>query len=105
MMIHESQLVRSLTELVADVLAEQRIRDTENGVATSNELELQLARSTVSGELGRLLTKRSSDAWPPVDENEVINEVIAQVLGLGGLEGQGDRCSRRRGGGSAPAHE
>ncbi len=87
MTIHESQLVRSLTELVADVLAEQRIRDTENGVATSNELELQLARSTVSGELGRLLTKRSSDAWPPIDENEVINEVIAQVLGLGGLEG------------------
>ena len=87
MTIHESQLVRSLTELVADVLAEQRIRDTENGVASSNELELQLARSTVSGELGRLLTKRSSDAWPPIDENEVINEVIAQVLGLGGLEG------------------
>ena len=87
MTIHESQLVRSLTELVADVLAEQRIRDTENGVATSNELEMQLARSTVSGELGRLLTKRSSDAWPPIDENEVINEVIAQVLGLGGLEG------------------
>ena len=87
MTIHESQLVRSLTELVADVLAEQRIRDTENGVATSNESELQLARSTVSGELGRLLTKRSSDAWPPIDENEVINEVIAQVLGLGGLEG------------------
>lgn len=87
MTIHESQLVRSLTELVADVLAEQRIRDTENGVATSNELELQLARSTVSSELGRLLTKRSSDAWPPIDENEVINEVIAQVLGLGGLEG------------------
>jgi len=87
MTIHEGQLVRSLTELVADVLAEQRIRDTENGVATSTELELQLARSTVSGELGRLLTKRSSDAWPPIDENEVINEVIAQVLGLGGLEG------------------
>lgn len=87
MTIHESQLVRSLTELVADVLAEQRIRDTENGIATSNELEMQLARSTVSGELGRLLTKRSSDAWPPIDENEVINEVIAQVLGLGGLEG------------------
>ena len=87
MTIHEGQLVRSLTELVADVLAEQRIRDTENGVATSNELELQLARSTVSSELGRLLTKRSSDAWPPIDENEVINEVIAQVLGLGGLEG------------------
>ncbi len=87
MTIHESQLVRSLTELVADVLAEQRIRDTENGVATSNESELQLARSTVSGELGRLLSKRSSDAWPPIDENEVINEVIAQVLGLGGLEG------------------
>lgn len=87
MTIHESQLVRSLTELVADVLAEQRIRDTENGVATSNELELQLARSTVSSELGRLLTRRSSDAWPPIDENEVINEVIAQVLGLGGLEG------------------
>jgi pilus assembly protein CpaF len=87
MTIHEGQLVRSLTELVADVLAEQRIRDTENGVDTSNELELQLARSTVSGELGRLLTKRSADAWPPIDENEVINEVIAQVLGLGGLEG------------------
>ena len=87
MTIHESQLVRSLTELVADVLAEQRIRDTENGVAMSNELELQLARSTLSGELGRLLTKRSADAWPPIDENEVINEVIAQVLGLGGLEG------------------
>ena len=87
MTIYEGQLVRSLTELVADVLAEQRIRDTENGVATSNESELQLARSTVSGELGRLLTKRSSDAWPPIDENEVINEVIAQVLGLGGLEG------------------
>ena len=86
MTTQDTQLVRSLTDLVADVLAEQRLRDAENAIATLSEQEVELARTTVRHELSRFLARRPSDAWPPIDEEAVTSEVIAHVLGLGGLE-------------------
>ncbi|MBM3817242.1 MAG: CpaF family protein, partial [Actinobacteria bacterium] len=80
------QLVRSLTELVADVLADQRLRNDGDDRQPSPEQEIELARSTVRAEVARLAVKRPLDAWPPLDEEGIVNEVIAQVLGLGGLE-------------------
>ena len=86
MTLQDAHIVRSLADLVADVLAEQRLHDAENNVASSPELESELARNTVRNELGRLLAKRPPDAWPPIDEDSITKEVIAHVLGLGGLE-------------------
>lgn len=86
MTTQDTQLVRSLTDLVADVLAEQRLRDAENAIATLSEQEVELARTTIRHELSRFLARRPSDAWPPIDEEAVTSEVIAHVLGLGGLE-------------------
>lgn len=83
---NDQQLVRSLTELVADVLAEERLRNVDDGRQSSGDEELELARSTVRAEVARLSAKRPLDAWPPLDEESLVNEVIAQVLGLGGLE-------------------
>jgi len=82
----DTQLVRSLTELVADVLADQRLRNDGDDRQPSPEQEVELARSTVRAEVARLAMKRPLDAWPPLDEEGIVNEVIAQVLGLGGLE-------------------
>ncbi|MFM7082875.1 MAG: ATPase, T2SS/T4P/T4SS family, partial [Actinomycetota bacterium] len=82
----DTQLVRSLTELVADVLADQRLRNDGDDRQSSPEQEIELARSTVRAEVARLAMKRPLDAWPPLDEEGIVNEVIAQVLGLGGLE-------------------
>jgi Flp pilus assembly CpaF family ATPase len=82
----ESQVIRSLTELVADALADQRLRTESVGDASTSEHELELAKSTVRAELARLAAKRPLDSWPPLDENAVVEEVIAQVLGLGRLE-------------------
>ena len=82
----DNSLVRSLAELVADVLADERLRN-DSGTAVPNAAEeLELARSTVRAELARLSAKRPYDAWPPLDEEALISEVIARVLGLGGLE-------------------
>ena len=86
MTLQDAHIVRSLADLVADVLAEQRLHDAENNVASSPELESELARNTVRNELVRLLAKRPPDAWPPIDEDSITKEVIAHVLGLGGLE-------------------
>lgn len=82
----DNSLVRSLAELVADVLADERLRNDRGPVAPNAAEELELARSTVRAELARLSAKRPYDAWPPLDEEALINEVIARVLGLGGLE-------------------
>jgi Flp pilus assembly CpaF family ATPase len=82
----DTQLVRSLTELVADVLADQRLRNDGDDRQPSPEQEIELARSTVRAEVARLAMKRPLDTWPPLDEEGIVNEVIAQVLGLGGLE-------------------
>ena len=82
----ESQIIRSLTELVADALADQRLRADSAGDAATPEQELELAKSTVIAELARFTAKRPLDSWPPLDENMVVDEVIAHVLGLGRLE-------------------
>ena len=82
----ESQIIRSLTELVADVLAEKRLRlDVDEGQIAA-EQEVEFATSTVRAELARLAAKRPFDSWPPIDEDSIVREVIAQVLGLGRLE-------------------
>jgi pilus assembly protein CpaF len=83
--IADPQMVRSLTELVADVLTERRLDDGSER-HSSPEDELRLARSTASAELARLVAGRPVGAWPPIDEEAVVSEVIARVLGLGGLE-------------------
>jgi len=82
----DTQLVRSLTELVADVLADRRLCNDDDDRPSSPEQEVELARNTVRAEVARLALKRPLDAWPPLDEEEIVNEVIAHVLGLGGLE-------------------
>ena len=82
----DNSLVRSLAELVADVLADERLRNDSGSAAPTAAEELELARSTVRAELARLSAKRPYDAWPPLDEEALISEVIARVLGLGGLE-------------------
>ncbi|MFM8264871.1 MAG: CpaF family protein, partial [Acidimicrobiia bacterium] len=82
----DNALVHSLAELVADVLADERLRN-DGGPALPNAAEeLELARRTVRAELARLSVKRAPDAWPPIDEDALVSEVIARVLGLGGLE-------------------
>jgi Flp pilus assembly CpaF family ATPase len=79
-------MIRSLSELVADVLAEQRLRLDVDDSQPSAEHEMELAKSTVRAELARLAAKRPLDSWPPLDEDFIVREVIAQVLGLGRLE-------------------
>lgn len=85
-MTSESQMIRSLTELVADVLADQRLRLDPNETPLSPEQEIETAKNTVRAELTRLAAKRPLDTWPPIDEEAVVREVVAQVLGLGRLE-------------------
>ena len=85
-MTSESQMIRSLTELVADVLADQRLRLDANDTSLSPEQEIETAKNTVRAELTRLAAKRPLDTWPPIDEEAVVREVVAQVLGLGRLE-------------------
>lgn len=83
----QSRLVASLVDHVADVLAEERMgRDTRQDPETDSSAETELARATIRAELARVHAKRPSDAWPPIDDESVIDEVIARVLGLGGLE-------------------
>jgi len=79
-------MIRSLSELVADVLAEERLRIDVDDNQPSAEHEIELAKSTVRAELARLAAKRPLDSWPPLDEDFIVREVIAQVLGLGRLE-------------------
>jgi Flp pilus assembly CpaF family ATPase len=82
----DTTLVRSLAEHVADVLADERLHGDTAGDALSRDTELTLARDTLRAEIARIHAKRPLDAWPPLDEDALVNEVIARVLGLGGLE-------------------
>jgi Flp pilus assembly CpaF family ATPase len=84
--VSDSALVRTLAELVADVLADERLRNDAGERAPNAAQELELARDTVRAEVARLAAKRPYDAWPPLDEDALVKEVIARVLGLGGLE-------------------
>lgn len=85
MSLNDLQLVRALTELVADALAESRLHGDDQKHLSADE-ETRLARSIAYGELARLTAKRPVDAWPPIDEDGVVADVVARVLGLGGLE-------------------
>ena len=51
----DNSLVRSLAELVADVLADERLRNDGGPVAPNASEELELARNTVRAELARLI--------------------------------------------------
>lgn len=82
----DNTLVRVLADHVADVLAEERIHLDDVDSLTSSAAELELARNTLRAEIARISAKRPPDAWPPIDEELLINEVVARVLGLGGLE-------------------
>ena len=82
----DTSLVRSLTEHVADVLAEERLHVDTAGATISREAELDLARAVLRSEIARISVKRPLDAWPPIDEESLMNDVLARVLGLGGLE-------------------
>ncbi|MFZ9421476.1 MAG: CpaF family protein, partial [Ilumatobacteraceae bacterium] len=82
----DDSLVRSLADHVADALAEERIRSDGSQQTPTREAELELARDILRAEISRVAAKRPVDSWPPLDEDSVINEVIARVLGLGGLE-------------------
>ena len=82
----DASLVRSLTEHVADVLAEERLHVDTADATISREAELDLARAVLRGEIARISAKRPLDAWPPIDEESLMNNVLARVLGLGGLE-------------------
>jgi Flp pilus assembly CpaF family ATPase len=84
--VSDSALVRTLAELVADVLADERLRNDAGERAPNAAQELELARDTVRAEVARLAAKRPYDAWPPLDEDALVKEVVARVLGLGGLE-------------------
>lgn len=85
MSLNDLQLVRALTELVADALAESRLHGDDQKHLSADE-ETRLARSIAYAELARLTAKRPVDAWPPIDEDGVVADVVARVLGLGGLE-------------------
>ena len=82
----DANFVRQLADHVADVLAEERLHtgDLDKNLATQQEHEL--ARNVLRAEIARISAKRPLDAWPPMDETSLISEVIARVLGLGGLE-------------------
>jgi Flp pilus assembly CpaF family ATPase len=85
MSLTEPQLIRSLTESVAETLTDSRIQGDEQ-IQPSADDELRLARDAASAELARYMASRSVDAWPPIDEEDVVRQVVARVLGLGGLE-------------------
>ena len=82
----DTALVGSLADHLADVLAEERIRHDGTEQTPTRESELDLARELLRAEISRIAAKRPTDAWPPLDEESLINEVVARVLGLGGLE-------------------
>jgi len=82
----DPKLIRSLSERVAEVLADEQIRTDGEVTPRSPSEDLELARSTARAELTRVLSRRAPDAWPPIDETAVVQEVLAHVLGLGGLE-------------------
>jgi pilus assembly protein CpaF len=78
-----------LARAIASALADDRVRrHNEDEAAPTIEDERQLARHTASAILAQ---SRPVDAWgfetiPETDERKLIDDAIAQVLGLGRLE-------------------
>ena len=79
----------SIARLIATALADDRVRrHNEDLPAPTVDEERQLARLTAAAALART---RPLDAWgfdaiPETQDRRVIDEAIAQVLGLGKLE-------------------
>lgn len=82
----DQALTKSLIEHVAEVLADERLRDETVDATLRAATELETARAVARAELIRVLARRPADAWPPIDEDSVIAAVVSQVLGLGELE-------------------
>ena len=84
-MMTDIALVRAVADRVGDVLADERL-SRSGGFDDGMESEQQLARETARAEVARALALQPSNTWPPLDEENIVQEVIALVLGLGRLE-------------------
>ena len=84
-MMTDIALVRAVADRVGDVLADERL-SRSGGFDDGMESEQQLARETARAEVARALALQPSTTWPPLDEDNIVQEVIALVLGLGRLE-------------------
>ncbi len=84
-MMTDIALVRAVADRVGDVLADERL-SRSGGFDDGMESEQQLARETARAEVARALALQPSNTWPPLDEDNIVQEVIALVLGLGRLE-------------------
>ena len=84
-MMTDIALVRAVADRVGDVLADERL-SRSGGFDDGMESEQQLARETARAEVARALALQPSTTWPPLDEDNLVQEVIALVLGLGRLE-------------------
>ena len=84
-----SPTIPEVTRAIATALADDRVRrHNEDQLPPSVDEERHMARLTAAGVLARA---RPLDAWgfdaiPDPDDRRVIDEAIAQVLGLGRLE-------------------
>ena len=84
-MMTDIALVRAVADRVGEVLADERL-SRSGGFDDGMESEQQLARETARAEVARALALQPSNTWPPLDEDNIVQEVIALVLGLGRLE-------------------
>ena len=84
-MMSNSSLVRNIADRVGEVLADERLTRSD-GFSDASGSEQLLARETARAEVARALALAPSDTWPPLDEESLVEEVIALVLGLGRLE-------------------
>ena len=84
-MMTDIALVRAVADRVGEVLADERLSGS-GGFDDGMESEQQLARETARAEVARALALQPSNTWPPLDEDNIVQEVIALVLGLGRLE-------------------
>ena len=88
-MISSSLHVNDVAKAIASALADDRVRrHNEDLPSPSTDEERQLARATASYVLAQ---SRSTDSWgfdalPGQEDRLIIEQAIAQVLGLGRLE-------------------
>jgi hypothetical protein len=88
-MISSSLHVNDVAKAIASALADDRVRrHNEDLPSPSTDEERQLARATASYVLAQ---SRSTDSWgfdalPGQEDRRIIEQAIAQVLGLGRLE-------------------
>jgi pilus assembly protein CpaF len=81
--------IPDVARAIASALADDRVRrHNEDQLPPTIEEERQMARITAAGVMAR---SRPLDAWgfdaiPEINDRQIIDEAIAQVLGLGRLE-------------------